>query len=223
MDSILNLLVTGVMRHQLLDVYNRSYCPPSRLKLNYILISYNQAVWPVCPPVRGAGEHIAACRFLTCHSSDRLSFCLTCINVLPSAPLSTAMLRTQTVQKWTQVLQTDLVQPQVRRARRWVCRALWKPHICTSHRPQSLSPWPLPHTHLSLFLRCFCPSETLAMKGLTLNCLGKKEDAYDLVRRGLRNDLKSHVCILGQPLSGGVCACMCVWCMCMQCQPAAFE
>ncbi|XP_077135306.1 N-alpha-acetyltransferase 15, NatA auxiliary subunit isoform X1 [Ranitomeya variabilis] len=36
--------------------------------------------------------------------------------------------------------------------------------------------------------------ETLAMKGLTLNCLGKKEDAYDLVRRGLRNDLRSHVC-----------------------------
>ncbi|PWA32488.1 N-alpha-acetyltransferase 15, NatA auxiliary subunit-like [Gambusia affinis] len=36
--------------------------------------------------------------------------------------------------------------------------------------------------------------ETLAMKGLTLNCLGKKEDAYELVRRGLRNDLKSHVC-----------------------------
>lgn len=36
--------------------------------------------------------------------------------------------------------------------------------------------------------------ETLAMKGLTLNCLGKKEEAYDLVRKGLRNDLKSHVC-----------------------------
>uniref|UniRef100_I3K086 N-alpha-acetyltransferase 15, NatA auxiliary subunit a n=1 Tax=Oreochromis niloticus TaxID=8128 RepID=I3K086_ORENI len=36
--------------------------------------------------------------------------------------------------------------------------------------------------------------ETLAMKGLTLNCLGKKEEAYELVRRGLRNDLKSHVC-----------------------------
>ncbi|KAK1803966.1 hypothetical protein P4O66_003902 [Electrophorus voltai] len=31
------------------------------------------------------------------------------------------------------------------------------------------------------------------MKGLTLNCLGRKEEAYDLVRRGLRNDLKSHV------------------------------
>ncbi|CAG0918861.1 unnamed protein product, partial [Notodromas monacha] len=36
--------------------------------------------------------------------------------------------------------------------------------------------------------------ETLAMKGLTLNCLGRKEEAYDLVRRGLRNDLRSHVC-----------------------------
>jgi len=36
--------------------------------------------------------------------------------------------------------------------------------------------------------------ETLAMKGLTLNCLGKKEEAYDYVRRGLRNDLTSHVC-----------------------------
>ena len=38
--------------------------------------------------------------------------------------------------------------------------------------------------------------ETLAMKGLTLNYLGKKEEAYDYVRRGLRNDLRSHVCIL---------------------------
>lgn len=37
-------------------------------------------------------------------------------------------------------------------------------------------------------------SETLAMKGLTLNCLGRKEEAYEYVRRGLRNDLKSHVC-----------------------------
>lgn len=32
------------------------------------------------------------------------------------------------------------------------------------------------------------------MKGLTLNCLGRKEEAYEHVRRGLRNDLKSHVC-----------------------------
>lgn len=36
--------------------------------------------------------------------------------------------------------------------------------------------------------------ETLAMKGLILNCLGKKEEAYEYVKRGLRNDLKSHVC-----------------------------
>ena len=36
--------------------------------------------------------------------------------------------------------------------------------------------------------------ETLSMKGLTLNCLGRKEEAYDYVRRGLRNDLRSHVC-----------------------------
>jgi len=33
------------------------------------------------------------------------------------------------------------------------------------------------------------------MKGLTLNCLGRKEEAYEFVRRGLRNNLKSHVCI----------------------------
>jgi len=32
------------------------------------------------------------------------------------------------------------------------------------------------------------------MKGLTLNCLGRKEEAYEYVRRGLRNDLRSHVC-----------------------------
>ena len=32
------------------------------------------------------------------------------------------------------------------------------------------------------------------MKGLTLNGLGRKEEAYDYVRRGLKNDLKSHVC-----------------------------
>ncbi|CAG5134319.1 unnamed protein product [Candidula unifasciata] len=36
--------------------------------------------------------------------------------------------------------------------------------------------------------------ETLAMKGLTLNCLGRKEEAYEFVKRGLRNDLTSHVC-----------------------------
>ena len=32
------------------------------------------------------------------------------------------------------------------------------------------------------------------MKGLILNCLGRKEEAYNFVRQGLRNNLKSHVC-----------------------------
>ncbi len=36
--------------------------------------------------------------------------------------------------------------------------------------------------------------ETLAMKGLTLNYMDRKEEAYELVRRGLKADLKSHVC-----------------------------
>lgn len=36
--------------------------------------------------------------------------------------------------------------------------------------------------------------ETLAMKGLILNSVNKKEEAYDHVKRGLRNDLTSHVC-----------------------------
>ncbi|EFJ36800.1 hypothetical protein SELMODRAFT_164833 [Selaginella moellendorffii] len=36
--------------------------------------------------------------------------------------------------------------------------------------------------------------ETLAMKGLTLNCMDRKTEAYELVRKGLKNDVKSHVC-----------------------------
>ncbi|BBN20005.1 N-alpha-acetyltransferase 15/16, NatA auxiliary subunit [Marchantia polymorpha subsp. ruderalis] len=36
--------------------------------------------------------------------------------------------------------------------------------------------------------------ETLAMRGLTLNCMDRKAEAYELVRRGVKNDLKSHVC-----------------------------
>lgn len=32
------------------------------------------------------------------------------------------------------------------------------------------------------------------MKGLILNCMGKVEEAKDHVKRGLRNDVKSHVC-----------------------------
>jgi len=36
--------------------------------------------------------------------------------------------------------------------------------------------------------------ETQAMKGLILNCLGRKEEAHEFVKKGLRNDLQSHVC-----------------------------
>lgn len=36
--------------------------------------------------------------------------------------------------------------------------------------------------------------ETLCMKGLTLSYLEKKEEAYELVRKGLKHDLRSHVC-----------------------------
>ena len=36
--------------------------------------------------------------------------------------------------------------------------------------------------------------ETMCMKGLLLSCLEKKEDAYELARKGLKADLRSHVC-----------------------------
>jgi peptide alpha-N-acetyltransferase len=36
--------------------------------------------------------------------------------------------------------------------------------------------------------------ETLAMKGLILNCMDRKEEGYEFARRGLRNNLRSHVC-----------------------------
>lgn len=36
--------------------------------------------------------------------------------------------------------------------------------------------------------------ETEAMKGLILNCLGKKDEAKDLIKLGLRHDVRSHIC-----------------------------
>ncbi len=36
--------------------------------------------------------------------------------------------------------------------------------------------------------------ETLAMKGIILNSMGKKEEAFDLVKLGLRNDVRSPIC-----------------------------
>lgn len=32
------------------------------------------------------------------------------------------------------------------------------------------------------------------MKGLILNCMGKHEEAFEIVRRGLHSDLNSHIC-----------------------------
>lgn len=37
-------------------------------------------------------------------------------------------------------------------------------------------------------------TETLAMKGLVLNTIGKKDEANEFVKKGLKNDLRSHVC-----------------------------
>eukprot|EP00630_Chrysocystis_fragilis_P012740 CAMPEP_0197408370 /NCGR_PEP_ID=MMETSP1165-20131217/28333_1 /TAXON_ID=284809 /ORGANISM="Chrysocystis fragilis, Strain CCMP3189" /LENGTH=287 /DNA_ID=CAMNT_0042934797 /DNA_START=62 /DNA_END=922 /DNA_ORIENTATION=+ len=36
--------------------------------------------------------------------------------------------------------------------------------------------------------------ETLAMRGLVLNCLDRKTEAYEHVKRGLKADMRSHVC-----------------------------
>ena len=36
--------------------------------------------------------------------------------------------------------------------------------------------------------------ETLSMKGLILNSQQKKKEAYELVKKGLRHNMRSHVC-----------------------------
>lgn len=36
--------------------------------------------------------------------------------------------------------------------------------------------------------------ETLAMKGLIVNCLGRREEAYELVKLGVKNDIRSSTC-----------------------------
>ena len=38
-----------------------------------------------------------------------------------------------------------------------------------------------------------CSLETLAMKGLILNSLGKKEEALENIRSGIKNNIKSYV------------------------------
>jgi hypothetical protein len=39
-----------------------------------------------------------------------------------------------------------------------------------------------------------CIAETMAMKGLFLNNLEKKEEGYEYVKKGLLKDLTSHIC-----------------------------
>ena len=36
--------------------------------------------------------------------------------------------------------------------------------------------------------------ETLAMKGLFCSHLDRREEAHDFIKKGLKNDLKSHIC-----------------------------
>ena len=38
--------------------------------------------------------------------------------------------------------------------------------------------------------------ETLAMKGLILSCTGKRDEAYECVKRGIKNDINSSICKL---------------------------
>lgn len=84
--------------------------------------------------------------------------------------------------------------------------------------PFSLRPW-LPHRRCTLLLSHRSPpslqgkmykkgvktadtilrkfpehGETMAMKGLVLSHLDRKTEAYDLVKRGLKANLRSHVC-----------------------------
>jgi hypothetical protein len=44
------------------------------------------------------------------------------------------------------------------------------------------------------FAHTICAGETLAMKGLTLNCMERKQEAYEHVRMGLKKNMLSHVC-----------------------------
>ena len=46
-------------------------------------------------------------------------------------------------------------------------------------------------------MRSLCPPVLpvlLCLQGLLLNCMERKEEAYDLVKRGVKHDLRSHVC-----------------------------
>ena len=64
-----------------------------------------------------------------------------------------------------------------------------EPHACWTQRPNGAA--------LQILKKHPEHGETLAMKGLILSVqekAGVKPEAYELVRRGLKNNLKSHVC-----------------------------
>lgn len=57
-----------------------------------------------------------------------------------------------------------------------------------------LQAWMCPDVRLKLKLHPPSSCAAAPVQGLTLNYMEKKEEAYDFVRRGLKADLKSHVC-----------------------------
>jgi peptide alpha-N-acetyltransferase len=47
--------------------------------------------------------------------------------------------------------------------------------------------------HIYIFLIRISSLETLAMKGLILNSMGKKDEALESIRNGIKNNMASHV------------------------------
>jgi peptide alpha-N-acetyltransferase len=47
--------------------------------------------------------------------------------------------------------------------------------------------------HKKLEFNINCSLETLAMKGLILNSMGKKDEALENIRNGIKNNITSHV------------------------------
>ncbi len=68
---------------------------------------------------------------------------------------------------------------------------------CSAMRQREFPRPPHAHMHAPQVLKKNPDhGETLAMKGLIINCMNeeRKDEAFDLVKRGLKHNLKSHVC-----------------------------
>jgi hypothetical protein len=78
------------------------------------------------------------------------------------------------------------------------CVCSWR--CCLSSRCRSLcshTSAPIALSAARACLPCLGPALhciAFGLQGLLLNCLEKKEEAYELVKRGVKNDLRSHVC-----------------------------